>query len=175
MKEFKIMENWPAWSAPLLGAGGGMLAGAALVGDPGFPYPPLYAVLGGMALGMFAGLIVWAGNYRKSQPMENTRDRPLPHKEGVVSRWIGLGFLTAGLTCLGINHALVVLVQKKLFYLILGGAFFLGIGLIWILSPNALAAGRSGERLPVWVHIISGLLVMGSLGLGLYLWIVVYK
>jgi hypothetical protein len=152
-----------------------MMAGAALLGDPKFPYSPVYTILGGAVLGTLAGFIVWVSALRRSPSMERDRDLPHPMKSIVVSRWIGLGLLTAGLACLGVNHALVVLGHEKWFELVVGGAFLLGIGLIGILAPNALVAGMTGERLPIWVHVMSGVLAIGGLGLGFYLWIVVYK
>lgn len=168
------MEKWPAWSAPLLGGFGGGLAGLALTGDPRFPFPPAYATLGGVALGMLAGLIVWLRD--KLRP---TIEAPpsVPTQRAVYapsSRRTGLLYMAAGIACLAANHAMALAAAKKFLPLVCGGSVFLALGLAGIILPQILTAGATGERVPWWGHIVGGILAVGGLALGLYLWLVVY-
>lgn len=168
------MERWPAWSAPLLGGCGGALAGLALAGNPRFRFAPLYAAFGGVALGMVAGLIVLL-----QHKLRSTEDAP-PSRltrwpvSSISGRWLGFILIVAGIGCLAANHLLVTLAEKKLFPLVMGGAFFLAVGLAGVTLPQILTAGAAGERLPWWGHLLGGILAVGGLALGLYLWLAVY-
>ena len=109
------MARWPAWSAPLLGGCGGCLAGLALSGDPRFRFSPLYATLGGVALGVLAGLVVSVRDKRRSGV-------DIPSSVAIrwaisapSSRWVGILVMVAGMGCLVANHALVVATGKELF------------------------------------------------------------
>jgi hypothetical protein len=166
------MTRWSAWSAPLLGGCGGGLAGLALSGNPRFPFPTVYATLGGVALGVLAGLIV------RLQDKLRCRNPAVPRDRWAItapsSRWLGFLLMAAGIGCLAANHALVVTTGKKLFPLVIGGSFFLAVGLAGAILPQILTGGATGERLPWWGHLLGGALAAGGLALGLYLWLAVY-
>lgn len=142
------MKKWPAWSAPLLGGYGGGIAGLALTGDPRFPFPPAYATLGGVALGVLAGLIVWLQDKLRpavDAPLSIATQRavyaPSPRRARLL-------YMAAGIGCLAANHAMTVVAAKKLAPLALGGSVFLALWLAGILSPQLLTAGATGERVP---------------------------
>lgn len=167
------MERWPAWSAPLLGGCGGGFAGLALVGDPRFRFPPLYATIGGVAIGALAGLIVWYKDKARS-----TQNTPLPIAGRLMlshasSRWVGFILMMAGAGCLVANHLLVIVTGKKLLPLVVGGAFFLAVGLAGVILPQILTAGATGERVPRWGHLLGAMLAVAGLA-GLYLWLAIY-
>lgn len=168
------MEKWPAWSAPLLGGCGGGLGGLAITGDPRFPFPPLQATLAGVALGVLAGLIVWVWDTLKravdtppSAVIRRAVTAPSSRRKGIL-------FILGGIGCLVANHILVVAGGEKFFHLIVGGSFFLAIGLAGVLLPQILTAGATGERVSWWGHLAGGILAVAGLALGMYLWLAVY-
>jgi len=167
------MEKWPAWSAPLLGACGGGIAGLALTGDPRFPFPPVYATLGGIALGVLAGVIVWLQD--KLRPAVDTPPSVATRRAVYApsSRRAGFLYMAAGIGCLAANHALVAAAGKKLLPLVLGGSLFLVVGLAGVVLPQVLTAGATGERVPWWGHLVGGILAVAGLALGIYLWLAV--
>lgn len=168
------MERWPDWSAPLLGGCGGGLAGLALTGNPRFPFSPLDATLGGVALGVLAGVVVAIRDKRRPAVDIPAPVATRPAISSPSSRWKGFLLMVAGAGCLAAHHALVLATGKKWFTLVWGGSIFLALGLAGFVLPQIFTAGATGERVPWWGHLIGGLLAVTGLALGLYLWLVVY-
>jgi hypothetical protein len=169
------MKRWPPWSAPLLGSCGGSIGGLALTGKPHFPFPPVYAALGGAVLGLFAGFVAWlfmwlqGEDYFATDTATSVVARPI-HS----SRWFGFLLMIAGMSFLMANHALVVTAGKKWFALVCGGSFFVTVGLAGLILPQILTTGVTGQKVPLWGHLVGGILALGGIALGLYLWLVVY-
>ena len=167
------MEQWPAWSAPLLGAAGGGLAGLAFAGDPTNHFSGWQTSLAGTVAGLAAGLIVWGLDRRRpssERPREMTSARIAA---GMNSRWTGFCLLAVGLAGLGVNHALALFARKKFLPLVIGGSVLAAIGLSGILLPQLFTPGTAGEKMPLWVHIVGGILAVAGLALGLYFWLMV--
>ena len=172
--EGKLMEKWPAWAAPLLGGVGGGLGGLALAGDPTNQFPAWQSSLAGAVAGLAAGLIVWGFDRRRSGSKRLRKVARAPLAAGKGSRWTGFCLLAAGLACLGLNHALALFAQKRFLPLVIGGSFFAAVGLGGILLQQLFTPTTAGEKVPWWVHVVVGVLAVGGLAVGLYLWLVVY-
>ena len=169
-------RSWPNWSAPLLGAGGGALAGLAIQGDPHPPASALLTIACGGLIGFLAGLFVWFKNWINTDP-EPILSEPVPvGAEGLAvqpTRRLGLIVMVTGLVALTLNHASVVFRSEKHFELVLGGICCSVFGLGVLLFPGILrrVPGEfwSWRRTPLEVG-----LTLVSLALGTYLWVVVY-
>jgi hypothetical protein len=82
--------------------------------------------------------------------------------------------MVGGTSCLAAHHALVVATGKKLLSLVVVGSLFLAVGLAGIILPQILTAGATAEQVPWWGHLVGGILAVGGLAFGLYLWLAVY-
>jgi hypothetical protein len=171
------MEKWPGWSAPLLGVIGGSLGGLALAGDPKNHFPGWQTSLAGAVAGLAAGLIVWGFDRRDPGPKrlrETASIRIARIAVRKAPRWAGFCLLAVGLSCLGVNHAFALYAQKKFLPLVICGAFFSAVGLGGMILPQLLSTATASEKTPWWVHVLGGVLAIGGLAVGFYLWLWVY-
>jgi hypothetical protein len=168
------MRKWNSWAAPLLGGFGSGLGGLYLSGEPNFPFSPVYATLGGIVVGIFAGMIVWF----LDKPNPNLETSTPISARGTVSaessRWFGFILMIAGIGSLAANHAWVAFIGEELLLFVVAGSFFSVIGLGGIFLPQLLTSGATGQQIHWWEYLIGGFFAVGALALGLYLWLVVY-
>ena len=135
----------------------------------------MYAALGGAALGLFVGFVAWLVMWLQGEHYFATdTDTSVVARPIHSSRWFGLLWLIAAMSLLMANHALVVATGEKWFALVFGGSIFAAIGLADLILAQLLTAGVTGQKLPLWGHLVGGILTLGGVALGLYLWLVVY-
>jgi hypothetical protein len=174
------MEGWPGWAYLLLCPGVGAGIGLAIAGKPGFPLSPALTACAGFAVGLLAGLVLWARDRRRQaevQPPDDEPAGPAPQSTEPPpppSRWGGSIFLFIGLAALAANHVLVEFAGVKYFALVLGGSFFASLGLAALILGQFVPPGVTGAEVPWWVHAVLGAFLLGGLALGLYLWVAVY-